>query len=75
LVHRQVFGDAIIQTSNFMIFHSGFMQELSTFRDYTPNADAIPDMRKYDEENDSISDIDSDIDQVSQSDVHRTLEM
>ncbi|OAX39467.1 WD40 repeat-like protein [Rhizopogon vinicolor AM-OR11-026] len=45
----------------------GFMQELSTFRDHVPNADATPDimMCKYDEyENDSISDIDSDIDHV-----------
>jgi hypothetical protein len=58
-----------------MIFHPGFIQELSTFRDHTLIADATPDMRKYDDENDSISDIDSDIDQVSQSDVHRTLEI
>jgi hypothetical protein len=40
------------------------MQELSAFRDHAPNAVAPPDMCKYDDENDSISDIDSDIDHV-----------
>jgi hypothetical protein len=40
------------------------MQELSTFQGYAPNAKATPDMCKYDDENDSISDIDSDIDHV-----------
>ncbi|OAX39581.1 hypothetical protein K503DRAFT_799531 [Rhizopogon vinicolor AM-OR11-026] len=43
-----------------------FMQELSTFRDHAPNADATPDMCKYDDENDSISDIDSYIDHVDE---------
>jgi hypothetical protein len=47
-----------------MIFHSGFIQELSTFQGHAPNADATPDMCKYEDENDSISDIDSDIDHV-----------
>jgi hypothetical protein len=37
------------------------MQELSTFRDNSPKVDATPDMCKDDDENDSISDIDSDI--------------
>jgi hypothetical protein len=51
-----------------MIFHSGFMQELSTFQGHVPNADATPDMCKYEDENenDSISDIDSDIDHVDE---------
>jgi len=42
------------------------MKELSTFRNNAPNADATLDMSlcKYDDENDSISDIDSDIDRV-----------
>ncbi|OJA17716.1 hypothetical protein AZE42_13668 [Rhizopogon vesiculosus] len=43
---------------------AGFMQGLSTFRDHAPNADATLDMCQYDDENDSISDIDSDIDHV-----------
>ncbi|OAX43937.1 hypothetical protein K503DRAFT_795868 [Rhizopogon vinicolor AM-OR11-026] len=47
--------------------HPGFMQELSTLRDHAPNADATPDMCKYDDENDSISDVDSDIDRVDDS--------
>ncbi|OAX39463.1 WD40 repeat-like protein [Rhizopogon vinicolor AM-OR11-026] len=42
----------------------GFIQEFSTFRDYAPNADSTPDMCKYGDENDSISDIDSEIDHV-----------
>ncbi|OJA10690.1 hypothetical protein AZE42_01035 [Rhizopogon vesiculosus] len=45
----------------------GFMQELSMLRDHAPNADATPDMCKHDDENDSISDIDSDIDRVDDS--------
>jgi hypothetical protein len=43
------------------------MQELSTFRDNVPNADAIPDIvvcEHGDDESDNISDIDSDIDHV-----------
>jgi hypothetical protein len=43
------------------------MQELSAFRDNAPNADATPDIvvcEYGDDENDSISDIDSDIDHV-----------
>ena len=46
------------------ISHSGFVQELSTFRDNSPRVDATPDMCKYDNENGSISDSDSDIDHV-----------
>ncbi|OAX39465.1 WD40 repeat-like protein [Rhizopogon vinicolor AM-OR11-026] len=44
----------------------GFMKELTTFQDYALNlnADSTPDMCKYDDGNDSISDIDSDIDHV-----------
>jgi len=38
------------------------MKELSTFQGHAPNADATPDMCKYDDENDSISDIDSNSD-------------
>lgn len=39
------------------------MKELSTFRNNAPNAEVTPDISqcKYDDENDSISDIDSDI--------------
>ncbi|OJA07978.1 hypothetical protein AZE42_01068 [Rhizopogon vesiculosus] len=44
----------------------GKSSELSTFRDHAPNAatDATPDLCKYDDENDNISDIDSDSDDV-----------
>jgi hypothetical protein len=38
------------------------MQELSAFQGSALNADANPDMCKYDDVSDSISDIDSDID-------------
>jgi hypothetical protein len=59
------FFSYVTHTSIFTKIHSGFMKELSTFRDYAPNANATPDMSlcTYDE-NDSISDIDSDIDHV-----------
>ncbi|OJA07541.1 hypothetical protein AZE42_08515, partial [Rhizopogon vesiculosus] len=42
----------------------GFMKELTTSQDYALNlnTDSTPDMCKYDDGNDSISDIDSDID-------------
>jgi len=40
------------------------MKELSKCRHCVPHTDTIPDMCKYDDENDSISDIDSDIDHV-----------
>jgi hypothetical protein len=63
LVSRQVFSN-ITHVSIFTIFHSGFIQELTTFQANAPNADATPDIFKYDDENDSISDIDSDIDHV-----------
>jgi len=42
----------------------GFMQELSAFQGSALNADVNPDMCKYSDESDSISDIDSDIDDV-----------
>jgi len=42
------------------------MQELSTLRGNAPSVDSTstPDMSKYDDENVSFSDIDSDIDHV-----------
>jgi len=40
------------------------VQELSTFRDNSPRVDRTPDMCKYDDKDDSISDIDSDIDHI-----------
>ncbi|OAX39466.1 WD40 repeat-like protein [Rhizopogon vinicolor AM-OR11-026] len=42
----------------------GFMKELSTFQDHVPKLESTPDMCKYDDGNDSISDIDSDIEHV-----------
>jgi len=42
----------------------GFMQELSALQGSALNADANPEMCKYDDVSDSISDIDSDIDNV-----------
>ncbi|OJA15990.1 hypothetical protein AZE42_13611, partial [Rhizopogon vesiculosus] len=48
--------------ANCLDWSLSFMRELSTFRDSAPNADATPDICKY--ENDSLSDIDSDIDNV-----------
>ncbi|OJA08346.1 hypothetical protein AZE42_07423 [Rhizopogon vesiculosus] len=46
----------------------GFIQELSSFRDSAPNANATtsgtPDMCRYDDESYSVSDIDSDLDPV-----------
>jgi len=55
----------VTHTSVFTNIHSGFMKELSTFGDYAPNANATPDMSlsTYNE-NDSVSDIDSDTDHV-----------
>jgi hypothetical protein len=49
------------------VLHSGLMQELSTFRDSAPKADAPRNVmicKSDDDTNDSISDIDSDIDHV-----------
>jgi hypothetical protein len=67
LVHWQVFTGNDAQASILTVFHSGLMQEMSTFRDNAHNADATstPDICKYDDdESVSLSDIDSDIDHV-----------
>ncbi|OAX34306.1 hypothetical protein K503DRAFT_803693 [Rhizopogon vinicolor AM-OR11-026] len=35
-----------------------FIQELSMFPEHVPNADATPDMDKYDDESDTTSNVD-----------------
>ena len=64
MVHWQVFTGNNTQTLILTVFHSGLMQEMSTFRDNAHNTDT-PDICKYDDdESTSLSDIDSDIDDV-----------
>ncbi|KAJ8585522.1 WD40 repeat-like protein [Rhizopogon salebrosus TDB-379] len=57
-------SDETTKASTCLDWSLGFIQELTTFQANAPNADATPDIFKYDDENDSISDIDSDIDRV-----------
>jgi len=57
-------SSVIPQASIFTLFPSGFIQELSAFQHNASNVDATPNMCKYEDEKDSISDIDSDIDHV-----------
>ncbi|KAJ8588501.1 hypothetical protein M405DRAFT_862902 [Rhizopogon salebrosus TDB-379] len=57
-------SDETTKASTCLDWSLGFIQELTTFQVNAPSADDTPDIFKYDDENDSISDIDSDIDRV-----------